>query len=80
MKINNQYLNPDMVLKYGVLNKNGYKNLTIYEGSIYNVCPNPDNLDKCKNIENQYLLGSYLSKNTYSLTKEQFEDLNFWKS
>jgi hypothetical protein len=79
-----QYLNPRMVQSYGIeefqYNNTQYKNVLCYDGVIFKVCPNPDNKEICKIIEDRYKNGLYIGKKTFSLTKEQFEDRNFWNS
>jgi hypothetical protein len=75
-----EYLNPKMVEIYGILELGGYKNVICYDKLIYKVCPNPDDIERSESIEQQFKKGYYINKQVYSLTKEQFEDLNFWHS
>ncbi len=80
------FLNPEMVRQFGNLGRyGGYVTVTCYNRSRLlheprTLCPNPDNFEICQKVENQYGRGIYVSKQDFTLTKEQFDDPNFWNS
>jgi hypothetical protein len=75
-----EYLNPIMIQTYGILGVCGYKTVTCYDTAIYKVCPNPEDIERSESIEKSFEQGYYINKEAYSLTKEQFEDPEFWNS
>ncbi len=67
-----------MVEKYGTTpspDKIPYKVVTVYDNSVYKVCPNPDDIFGSKSIERQYQTDS---KQQFCLTKKQFDNPDFW--
>lgn len=77
-----EYLYPKAVKDHGAQKCGGSATIkvTVYKGLTRDVCPNPHNEEKVSHAENQYNSGCLVGRSTYYLTKEQFENPEFWNS
>jgi len=82
-RVGTNFLIPEMVRKYGLVGRyGGYITVTCYDRLIDKnwICPSPNNRLRSERAEDQYERGVYVSKQDYTLTKEQFDDPSFWQS
>ncbi len=70
----NQYLNPGMVEKYGTA-PSPDKIVIVYDNSVYKICPNPDDISRSESIKEQ---DAFDCCQRFCLTKEQFDNPDFW--
>lgn len=79
-KIMRNYLRPAMVEKFGKASPDLTANIEVccYNRGMYKVCPNPDDAKRVQSAEEQFCKKTYISKQSYYLTKQQFQDPSFW--
>jgi len=54
--------------------------VTIYQGLLYNVIPNPNDKQRTESAEATYRMGHYISRFTKTIRKTDFDNPLNWKS
>lgn len=69
------YMCPDKIQKYGSRSRTSTATIecTCYDRLIFQVCPDPKDVQRCQTVQKAYELGQYVAIQVFWITEEQYK-------
>jgi hypothetical protein len=74
-KMQKKFMKSEKIRKEAV---GGNIEVNVYKNVLFDITPNPSDPEICLSVEKVYATGYFMSKETYHITEEQYNDETFW--